>query len=220
MLSHEQMVAWVAVRYGAKHAEKRTADGGFAYWVDTQPDAFHDGDQFAMTYGNGPAVVVKATGEAWFLASNPDSMPVYNARSEPELKQLLREAYYNPDVPDEVIGENRAELPDPAAQKIHHQHLDRWLRSFGWHEATCEITDRVFAFVVTPTQAIAGNGPIVVVKRTAGVWHLGTSPEVLAAAHTARTEAEFYAALRSVAPHLDPRLPHDRVPPRFANPFG
>ena len=107
MLSREEMVAWVAIRYGATHAERRTTDGGFAYWIDTQPDAYLEGHDDAMTYGNGPIVVVKATGAAWYLASNPASMVVLHARSEAELKQLLREASYNPDAPNEIMGENR-----------------------------------------------------------------------------------------------------------------
>lgn len=220
MLAHDEMVAWVAIRYGARHAEARTTDGGFAYWVSTQPDSYHDGQTETMTYGNGPVVIVKATGEAWRLASNPSSMQVFDARSAEELKQLLRDAGYDPDIPDEILGENRADLPDAAAQKIELPQLGRWLASFGWREPACRVTDRVFAFVVEPTATVPnGNGPICVVKRTAGVWYLGTSPALWNAVHEARTEAEFYAALRSVIPQADPRLPHDRVPPRFADPF-
>ncbi|HEY7596250.1 MAG TPA: hypothetical protein VH969_24105 [Actinophytocola sp.] len=220
MVSRDEVVAWAAGRFGDRHAETRTVDGGFAFWVDTQPDTYHDGYPETMAYGNGPVVIVKATGEVWHLASNPATMPVLNARSEAELEELLREASYNPDIPDEILGESRAEPPDPAARKIEHPHLVRWLASFGWAEPACRITDRTFAFVVEPTPAIAnGNGPICVVKRTAGVWYLGTSPAVQAAVHQTRTEAEFYAALRLVIPEADPRVPHDRVPPRFADPF-
>ena len=220
MIARDEVVAWAAIRYGAKHAEERTVDGDFVYWVSTQPDAYHDGNRAAMTYGNGPAMVLKATGEVWRLASDPTSMQLYDARSEAELKRLMRKVGYNPDMPDEILGENRAGLPDPAPRKVEFQHLGRWLASFGWREPACRVTDRNFAFVVEPTPAIQhSNGPICVVKRTAGVWFLGTSPAVWQATHQARTEAEFYAALQSVSPQVDPRSPHDRVPPGFADPF-
>lgn len=218
MLSREVIVAWVAIRYGPKYAEKRTRDGGFAYWIDTQPDAFHDGYEDAMNFGNGPCVVVKRTGDVWFLASNPDSLPVYKATSERQLRRRLRAASYNPDIPDEIIGEYGVDLPDPVAHKVEHDQLVRWLESFGWREPACKITDRVFAYVVVPKVA-PNNGPFFVIKRTAGVWHLGTSPDTQARAYAARSEAEFYAALRSVAPTINPRQPHDRVSPRFANPL-
>jgi hypothetical protein len=220
MLSRDDVVAWVAIHYGPKHAEKRTSDGGFAYWVDTQPDSYHDGYHDAMTYGNGACVVVKRTGDAWYLASNPDSMGIYHARSERQLRRRLRGARYNPDIPDVIIGENRAELPEPVAHKVERDQLVRWLASFGWREPACEVTDRVFAFAVAPTKAIpSNNGPIFVIKRTAGVWHLGTLPDTLTRAYAARSETEFYAALRTIAPSIDPRLPHDRVSPRFADPY-
>jgi hypothetical protein len=227
MLSRGEVVAWVAVRYGPKHAEKRTRDGGFAYWIDTQPDywmdqqpdASHDGDGDAMPHGAGACVVVKRTGDVWFLGSNPESLPVYRARSERQLRRRLRTAGHNPDIPDEIVGENPAHLPEPMAHKVEHDQLVRWLESFGWREPACEITDRVFAFVVVPKRIPHHNGPIFVIKRTAGVWHIGTSPETRTRAYAARSEYEFYAALHSVAPTLDPRLPHDRVSPRFANPL-
>jgi hypothetical protein len=221
MVSREELVAWAAIRYGARFADERVTDHGFAFLVSTQPDGYHEGDQDAMTYGNGPVFVIKATGHAWFLASNPPSMLALGARSEAEFEQLLRDAYYDPDVPDEILGEERGELPDPAPQKVLRHQLVRWLRSFGWPESACEITDRVFAFVVVPTPAIPNhNGPIVVVKRTAGVWYLGAAPDAVATVGGARTEAEFYSAFRQLDPYADPRVPHDRVPQRFARPFG
>jgi hypothetical protein len=220
MLSREEIVGWVAIHYGPKYAEKRTSDRGFAYWIDTQPDAFHDGYEDAMTFGNGPCVVVKRTGDVWYLASNPDSLPIHKARTERQLRRRLRDAHRNPDIPDDIIGEDRTEMPDPVAHKVEHSQVVRWLESFGWREPACKITDRVFAYVVVPTKAILkNNGPFFVIKRTAGVWHLGTSPETLARAYAARSEVQFYASLRSVAPYLDTRLPHDRVSPRFADPY-
>ncbi|MPZ81147.1 MAG: hypothetical protein GEV28_12425 [Actinophytocola sp.] len=220
MLSREEVVAWVAIRYGPRHAEKRASDGGFAFWVDTQPDDYHDGHPNAMTYGNGPCVIVKRTGDVWHLASNPDSLPIYGARSAKELARTMRAAGMNPNIPDETIGGTLADLPDPAARKVdHHAHLVRWLSSNGWQEDAYRIDDRVFAFVVVPTPEISGNGPIFVVKRTAGVWYLGSSPAVHAAAYGARGEAEFYAALLSVVPQADPRQPHDRIPQSYENPF-
>jgi hypothetical protein len=219
MMSREEVVDWVAIRYGARHAEARTVDGDFVFWVSTQPDAYHDGERAAMTYGNGPELVVKSTGEVWRLASDPGSMRLYDARSEAELKQLMREVGYDPDAPDTVIDKSRVALPDPAPHEVELQHLGRWLASFGWREPACRITDLRFAFVVEPSPAIPNsNGPIVVVKRTAGVWFLGTSPAVWKATHQTRTETEFYAALQWVDPQVDPRSPHDRVPPGFAGP--
>lgn len=214
-------MAWAATRYGPRHAEKRTRDGGFAFWIDTQPDEYHDGYQHAMTYGNGPTVIVKRTGGVWHLASNPDSLPIYEARSEEELARTMRAAGMNPDIPHEIIGSTPvSDLPDPAARKVdHHAFLVRWLSSIGWPEGAYRIDDREFAYAVVPTPELSGNGPIFVVKRTAGVWYLGTSPAVHASAYGARGEAEFYAALGSVVPQADPRQPHDRIPQRYENPF-
>ncbi|NUL04835.1 hypothetical protein HRW07_16700 [Streptomyces lunaelactis] len=58
-----------------------------------------------------------------------------------------------------------------------------------------------------------GNGPVIVVKRTGGVWEFGSNPAVFPL-YAARTEAEFRRAMRQALPQSDP----DKAPQTI--PFG
>ncbi|MDQ0844770.1 hypothetical protein [Streptomyces sp. V1I6] len=89
MLTYEQVREWVRGRYGPLHAERRITDIGYAYLVTTQPDAYLDGDASAMTYGNGPDLVVKRTGAVWQFGSSPMLMPLYDVRSEDDLRRAM-----------------------------------------------------------------------------------------------------------------------------------
>jgi hypothetical protein len=89
VLTYEQVREWVRGRYGPLHAERRITDIGYAYTVTTQPDAYLDGDASAMTYGNGPDLVVKRTGAVWQFGSSPMLMPLYDVRSEDDLRRAM-----------------------------------------------------------------------------------------------------------------------------------
>jgi hypothetical protein len=208
MVSREEVVAWVAARHGPRHAEARTGDGGFAFWVSTQPDAYHDGDRNAMTYGNGPSVVLKATGAAWHLSSSPSDMPIFNATTEAEFRKAMKDAGNKLDSPHEWVG---APPPSATPDAVGQQTLTGWLaQRFGWHEDrhyTC--TDLGFALVARPTPGTQNNGPILAVKRTGAVWYLGTDEHTILLALTSHTEETFHAALTMVGG--DPARPHDRI---------
>ena len=205
MLSREDVVAWVAIRQATKHAEKRVTDGGFAFWVDTQPDDYHDGYEHAMTYGNGPSVVVKRTGAVWNLASNPGSLPIYGAKSEQELHATMKEAGMDPGTPHEWIG------GQPQPEGVTQQGLARWLQWFGWQPNHYGVTDLGYAFAVLPTPAVVHNGPVIVVKHSGDVWYLGSAPQNAALVLGTRTETEFHQTLGVIAPGVNPRQPHDRI---------
>ncbi|WP_433332302.1 hypothetical protein [Spirillospora sp. CA-294931] len=89
MLTRERLVEWMRARYGWRHIERRVSDLGYAYSIDTQPDEYLDGDQSAMTYGNGPLIVIKSSGAVWSFGSNPMFLPIYQARSEDEFVRAL-----------------------------------------------------------------------------------------------------------------------------------
>ncbi|MGN9792353.1 hypothetical protein ACTMTU_14820 [Streptomyces sp. OZ13] len=105
MLTYEQVRDWVRGRYGPRHAERRITDIGYAYSVSTQPDAYLDGDTSAMTYGNGPDLVVKRTGAVWQFGSGPELMPLYDVRSEDELRRAMAALLpgWDPDRPHATV---------------------------------------------------------------------------------------------------------------------
>lgn len=86
----EQVTTWVRNTTSWRHVEDRIADLGWAFTVSTQPDEYHDGNEFAVTYGNGPMVVVKRTGAMWQLASTPDMISALQAPSEKDFYEVLR----------------------------------------------------------------------------------------------------------------------------------
>ncbi|GGT10792.1 hypothetical protein GCM10010271_11650 [Streptomyces kurssanovii] len=115
MLTYEQVRDWVHGRYGPRHAERRITDIGYAYAVSTQPDAYLDGDTSAMTYGNGPELVVKRTGAVWQFGSGPATMPLYDVRSEDELRRAMAALLpgCDPDRPHESVPMTQAQIGFP-----------------------------------------------------------------------------------------------------------
>lgn len=89
-VTRERVVEYAAAVYGPRHAETRVNEADFGYWLNTQPDAYLDGDERAMTYGNGPTLIMKSNGAIWNLASNPDSLPLYNVTSEEEFYKTYK----------------------------------------------------------------------------------------------------------------------------------
>lgn len=208
MVSREEVVAWAAMKHGPRHAEARTGDGGFAFWVSTQPDAYHDGYRDAMTYGNGPSVVLKSTGAAWNLSSSPVDMPIFNATTEREFRKAMKDAGKKLDSPDEWVG---APPPSATPDKVGQWTLTGWLNQrFGWQEGVhYTLTDLGFALVARPAPGTPNNGPVLVVKRTGAVWYLGTDEPTVLLAITSHTEETFHAALTMVG--ADPKRPHDHL---------
>jgi hypothetical protein len=90
-LTREQVGAWLRVTRGWEHIDRRIADLGWAFSVDTQPDAVLDGNSHAMTYGNGPLIVAKRTGEVWALSSAPNVVPAFTARDQDEFLRFVAE---------------------------------------------------------------------------------------------------------------------------------
>lgn len=113
MLTYEHVRDWVRGKYGPRCAEGRITDLGYAYSVDSQPDAALAGDTSAVTYGNGPDLVVKRTGAVWQFGSNPMLLPLYEARSEDELRRSMATLLpgTDPDRPHESVP-----LPQSAPQ--------------------------------------------------------------------------------------------------------
>jgi hypothetical protein len=101
VLTRETLINWIHLRYRWRHVEDRIAETEFSFLVSTQPDEYHDGNHNAMTYGNGPVVVIKRTGAVWPLSSSPDSFGALNATTE--------EAFYA------ALG-NRAQQPPEVIQ--------------------------------------------------------------------------------------------------------
>lgn len=117
MLSPQQLGEWVRATYGPRHADRRVSDIGFAWLIDTQPDAYLDGDTSAMTWGGGPVIVVKRTGAVWHTGSNPMFFPLYEARTEEEFRRAMAAAMpqCDPDRPPETIPVT-APVPQPSPQ--------------------------------------------------------------------------------------------------------
>lgn len=89
-LTADAVAAWLpTVRPEWRHVADRITDVGFAFKIDTQPDEYVDGDESAMTDGNGPALALKRTGETWFLPSTPDMLPAFDASEEHEFRAVV-----------------------------------------------------------------------------------------------------------------------------------
>jgi hypothetical protein len=105
-VDHERVIGWLSVATGWRHLESRVVDLGWAFSVSTQPDEYHDGgDPHAMTYGNGPMIVVKRTGAVWRLSSRPAMVPAFAAATEDDFDRVMRAGYphYDPDHPPEWL---------------------------------------------------------------------------------------------------------------------
>ncbi|MBT2365065.1 hypothetical protein J7E88_06970 [Streptomyces sp. ISL-10] len=104
-LPYPQVSAWVGAAYGTARPERRITDIGYAYVVNTQPEAYLDGDASAMTYGGGPLIVVKRDGAVWGFGSDPIFMPLYEARTEEEFRRAMARIMpqWDPDRPSSRI---------------------------------------------------------------------------------------------------------------------
>lgn len=91
-LTQERVAGWLAEQYGWRHLDDRITDRGWAFSVNTQPDDYLDGDESAMTIGNGPMFILKSTGAVWALPSHPGMIPVFSARDEHDFQHLMRRA--------------------------------------------------------------------------------------------------------------------------------
>lgn len=92
-LTRERLADWLRVTRAWRHLDSRIIDLGWAFSVDTQPDDYHDGHRLAMTYGNGPLVVVKRNGAVWALTSEPAMVPAFGAGSEDDFYRILGDAF-------------------------------------------------------------------------------------------------------------------------------
>ena len=75
MISTKQVNKFVKQKFNEKNPKDRITDKGFAFYINTQTREFLDSnDQSKMLIGNGPIVIVKATGEVYSFSSNPTHM--------------------------------------------------------------------------------------------------------------------------------------------------
>jgi hypothetical protein len=103
-LTRAQLAAWLQATHGWRHIDSRISDLGWAFSVSTQPDLYHDGNRDAMTFGNGPLIVARRTGEVWTLSSTPDMVPAFSARTRQEFRRVLaKSSYPGATDPDEWI---------------------------------------------------------------------------------------------------------------------
>ncbi|WP_459717719.1 hypothetical protein [Actinophytocola sp. KF-1] len=104
-VTRERVAAWFAAKYGWRHRDDRVTDRGWMFSVNTQPDEYLDGDESAMTFGNGPVYVIKRTGAMWFLPSHPGMIPVFEARDEQDFRRLMRavDPFFDPDRPTDWL---------------------------------------------------------------------------------------------------------------------
>jgi len=64
MITYEDAVTFVRNYFHEEDAEKRISDSEFAYRVNTQPKQ-------GFTFGNGPLLILKDTGEVFAFSSSP-----------------------------------------------------------------------------------------------------------------------------------------------------
>lgn len=213
MLSMAALEDWLAHQYGWREFDGRITDIGYAYAVSTHPDAYHAGDQSAMTYGNGPLIVIKRTGALWGFGSNPIFLPVFEAQDEQSFDAAVAAA---------MPGRNLAQ-PDAVVSvgpELSLAALQEYLTiNYGFRVFDGRITDNGWAYVVNPQAddvlrydlpGMQGVGPIIVIKRTGAVWQFGSNN----ALHAALDEDEFYRLMREQVPSQDPRQPRKVVPAR------
>ena len=226
MLTHADVRDWAAREFGWQVFNGRIADLGYAYSVSTHPDAYHAGDQSAMTWGNGPLIVVKRTGAGWGFGSNPMFLPLYEARDEREFYATLARLMPRRDLnqPDYAVplDPGLAAPPDPGLTEAA---LRDWLAFrypfFGILDT--RISDSGYAYRVNiqpdavllgdNSAFLAGIGPLTVIKRTGAVWHFGSNPTFLPL-YEAVDENDFYRLLRELSPNQDPAQPAEVVPIR------
>jgi len=219
----EDVVRWAAETYGPRHAQRRVSDRGFAFWVDTNSDGYHDGHE-QQVYGGQSVLVLKRTGGFWHVGSDPWSHAVYTADTERRLRRAMKKVGLNPKRPAGTITPRPPELADVdyPPPSVTHERLVAWLRVItGWRHLESRIVDLGWAFSVSTqpdeyhdgnTYAMTyGNGPMIVVKHNGAAWRLASTPD-LVPAFSAATEDEFWRILADAAPYFDRNNPPESVP--------
>ncbi|RZS34293.1 hypothetical protein EV193_10980 [Herbihabitans rhizosphaerae] len=221
MVTHERLVEWLRTEYGWRHLDKRVHDLGYAYSVDTQPDAYHDGDENAMTWGNGPLLVIKSSGKVYEFGSNPMFQPIWTASTEQEFDAAVKATRVRVRPTKRIKGRGRATAPPPAPDPfaLQRDSLIGWLRTTrGWRHLDDRIRDIGYAYWVDtqPDEYLDGRlgpqwagGALLVLKRTGEVYDFGAN-SLFGAVYQARSEQEFQAALAATGAR---RTPHEQVPP-------
>ncbi|AXB43240.1 YrhB domain-containing protein [Amycolatopsis albispora] len=183
-------------------------DAGPMFWVDIDPRV-------------GPMLVHKATGGAWYLRAEPPNRAVFAMPSAAMIDGAMRAAGVDPARPHDMFPFQPPPPSAPTTATV--AEVAAWLRAeYGWRHIEDRITDRGWAYSVNtqsdafldtgdPNDALIGNGPIIVVKRTRGIWFFGSNP-ILYPAMDATNEIDFYVARRAVFRNDDPSRP-DRLLP-------
>jgi hypothetical protein len=209
VLTREVLTAWLA----ARGVTAPVHDAGAVFWVDIDP-------RF------GPMVVRTSTGSAWYLLAEPQNRAVFAMPSEEVFARALWSAGMDPARPHDVFPfQPPPPPPPPAPTPASAEEVAAWLRAeFGWRHIEDRVTDRGWAYMVNTQSdafldtgdmhdALIGNGPIIVVKRTRGIWFFGSSPDFLPALE-ATSETDFYVGLRAVLRESDPARPDRWLPVR------
>ena len=207
VLTREVLTAWLAER----GVVAQVHDAGAVFWVDIDP-------RF------GPMVVRKSTGGAWYFGAEPHNRAVFAMPSEDVFGRAVLASGLDPARPHEVFPFEPPPPPPPSAPApAGAEEVAAWLRAeYGWRHIEDRITDRGWAYSVStqsdafldtgdPRDALVGNGPIFIVKRTRGIWFFGSNPIFLPAMEAAN-ETDFYVARRAVFPTDDPSRPDRRLP--------
>lgn len=233
------LTVWLVEQFGWRVFEGRITDLGYAYAVSTHPDAFHAGDQSAMTYGNGPLIAIKRTGDVWAFGSNPDEMATLAARDEETFNAALAAMPgrdpLRPDYRVSTVPLPWKSLPDLADQTqpvsmeevapsrgLTEEALGEWLRTrYGWEVFDGRIRDVGFAFLVNqqPDAYHRGDydaakqdlGPLLVIKRSGAAWTFGSDPRIQLL-YGAEDEVMFARMLNDLLPEQNPTKPNEFVP--------
>ena len=230
----DDVVRWAGETFGPRHADTRVSGRGFVFWVDTNSDGYHDGYEQPV-YGGMSVLVLKRTGDFWYVGSNPGSLGVWDATTERQLRRALRKAGLRPRRPAGTITavprpewavpvfEDQFE-PEPydPTPPLTRERLVAWLRvARGWRHLDARIHDLGWAFSVSTqpdeyhdgnlNAMTYGNGPLIVIKRNGAAWTLSSSPAMVPAFQAA-TEDDFWRTLSDAAPYFDPNTPQEWIP--------
>lgn len=230
------LTVWLSDQFGWRVFDGRITDIGYAYSVSTHPDAYHAGDQSAMTYGNGPLIAIKRTGHVWAFGSNPAEMPIFEARDEETFYAAM--SGRDPDRPDYRVStvplplkylEDPADKTQPVSledvapsAELTEEGLTDWLRTrYGWEVFDGRIRDVGFAFLVNqqPDAYHLGDydvanqdlGPLLVIKRSGAAWTFGADQRIQPL-YGAEDEVMFVRMLHDLLPEQNPTKPNEFVP--------
>jgi hypothetical protein len=236
MFTLAALTVWLGEQFGWRVFDGRITDIGYAYAVSTHPDAYHAGDQSAMTYGNGPLIAIKRTGHVWAFGSNPVEMPIFAARDEESFHAALA-AMPGRDRPDYQVStvplswrsqQDLADKTQPVSMEdsapsigLTEEALTDWLRTrHGWEVFDGRIRDVGFAFLVNqqPDAYHLGDydaakqdvGPLLVIKRTGAAWTFGSDPRIQPL-YGAEDEVMFVRMLSDLLPERNPTEPNEFV---------